>query len=154
MVGRLDSLADRMRALWNRPFQKSQDRLVPQGGQMRHAAKLLGVCSGLFALTTVTAALASERGQVRANGMTIAFESFGSPDRETVLLVAGTGMQLTGWPIQLCEELVSRGYRVVIYDNRDIGLSTRLDAAGKPDFAAVVQASMAGKPAPLSYTLY
>src|SRR5262249_13550619 len=116
MVGRLDSLADRMRALRNRPSQKSQDRLVPQGGQMRHAAKLLGVCSGLFGLTT-TAALASEQRQVQANGMTIAYKSFGSPNRDTVLLVAGTGMQLTGWPTQLCEELVSRGYRVIIYDN-------------------------------------
>jgi pimeloyl-ACP methyl ester carboxylesterase len=90
-----------------------------------------------------------EQGQVQANGITIAYESFGSPDRETVLLVAGTGMQLTGWPIQLCQELESRGYRVVIYDNRDIGLSIRLNAEGKPDFAAVVQVSMGGKPAPV-----
>src|SRR5215470_15477932 len=63
-------------------------------------------------------------------------------------------MQLTGWPLQLCEELVSRGYRVAIYDNRDSGLSTKFNAEGKPDFAAVVQASISGKPAPLPYTLY
>jgi pimeloyl-ACP methyl ester carboxylesterase len=121
---------------------------------MRNASRLIGVCGGLFALTTMTGAPAPQQGQAQANGITIAYESFGSPDRETVLLIAGTGMQLTGWPIELCQELVSRGYRVVRYDNRDIGLSTRLNAERKPDFAAVVQASKAGKPAPLSYTLY
>jgi hypothetical protein len=55
-------------------------------------------------------------------------------------------MQLTGWPVDLCQELVAQGYRVVKYDNRDIGLSTKFNAAGKPDFVAVVQAAMAAKP--------
>ena len=93
-------------------------------------------------------------GQVQANGITIAYESFSPADRETVLLIMGTGGQLTMWPVELCEELVKRGYRVIIYDNRDVGLSTRFGAAGEPDFAAVVSAAGAGKPAPLAYTLY
>jgi pimeloyl-ACP methyl ester carboxylesterase len=121
---------------------------------MRNAAKLIGICGDLVALTALIGAPAPQQGQVHANGISIAYETFGSPDRETVLLVAGTGMQLTGWPVQLCQELVNRGYRVVIYDNRDIGLSTKFNSKGKPDFAAVVQAAMAGKPAPLPYTLY
>jgi pimeloyl-ACP methyl ester carboxylesterase len=90
---------------------------------------------------------------VNANGITIAYESFGPTDRETVLLIMGNGSQLTAWPVELCEELVKRGYRVVIYDNRDVGLSTRFDAAGVPDPKAVIEARMAGKPAPLPYTL-
>src|SRR5262245_54770097 len=145
MVSRPDSLSDRMRAPGRRPFQKPRGGLVRQGGQMRSALKRLGLCGCLFALTAITAAPAPEQGQVHANGITIAYESFGAPDRETVLLIAGTGMQLTGWPIQLCQELVRRGYRVVIYDNRDIGLSTKFNAAGKPDFGAVMQAARAGK---------
>jgi hypothetical protein len=48
--------------------------------------------------------------------------------------------------------LVSRGYRVVIYDNRDIGVSSKFDALDMRDFAAVVQAAIAGKPAPLPST--
>jgi pimeloyl-ACP methyl ester carboxylesterase len=63
-------------------------------------------------------------------------------------------MQLTGWPKELCDELVNRGYRVIIYDNRDTGLSTKFEAAGMPDFAAVIKAAASGKPAPLPYTLY
>jgi pimeloyl-ACP methyl ester carboxylesterase len=94
------------------------------------------------------------KGQVKTNGITIAYESFGSEDQETVLLIMGTGAQLTVWPIELCQELVKRGYRVIRYDNRDVGLSTRFEAAGMPDLPAVVAAAQAGKPAPLAYTLY
>jgi len=97
---------------------------------------------------------AGKTGAVHANGVTIAYESFGAADRDTVLLIAGSAMQLTGWPAELCHELVKRGYRVIIYDNRDIGLSTKFDAAGVPDFGAVAKAAAEHKPAPLPYTLY
>jgi pimeloyl-ACP methyl ester carboxylesterase len=121
---------------------------------MRNTSKLLCVYTGLYILNPLNGAPVSPQDHVQANEIAIAYQSFGSTDRETVLLIAGTGMQLTGWPVQLCEELVKRNYRVVIYDNRDIGLSTKFEAAGKPDFGAVVQAAIAGKPAPLRYTLY
>jgi len=94
------------------------------------------------------------KGRVQANGITITYESFGPEDRETMLLIMGVSAQLTLWPVDLCEELVRRGYRVIRYDNRDIGLSTHFDAAGPPDFAAVMAAAQAGKPSPLPYTLY
>jgi pimeloyl-ACP methyl ester carboxylesterase len=97
--------------------------------------------------------IAEQTGQVQANGITIAYESFGTTDRETVLLIMGNGAQLTAWPIELCEELVKRGYRVVIYDNRDVGLSTKFTEAAAPDAKAVVEARMAGKPSPLPYSL-
>jgi pimeloyl-ACP methyl ester carboxylesterase len=70
-----------------------------------------------------------------------------------VLLIMGNGTQLTAWPIELIEELVRRGYRAVIYDNRDVGLSTKLDKAGIPDTRAVIEAKIAGKPSPLPYAL-
>src|SRR5262245_11851757 len=103
--------------------------------------------------SSVTARMPVTKGQVKANGITIAYESFGPEDRETVLLIMGASAQLTLWPVELCEELVNRGYRVIRYDNRDIGLSTHFDSAGPPDFAAVVAAAKAGKPSPLPYTL-
>jgi pimeloyl-ACP methyl ester carboxylesterase len=98
---------------------------------------------------------ATERreGQVKANGITIAYEDFGPKDREAMLLIMGNGTQLTAWPFELIEELVRKGYRVVIYDNRDVGLSTKFDKAGVPDAKSVIEAQIAGKPSPLPYTL-
>jgi len=90
---------------------------------------------------------------VKANGITIAYESFGSKKKETVLLIMGTGEQLTAYPVELCEELVRRGYRVIRYDNRDVGLSTKFEAAGKPDYAAIDRALKAGQTPPLPYTV-
>jgi pimeloyl-ACP methyl ester carboxylesterase len=92
-------------------------------------------------------------GQVEANGITIAYESFGATNRETILLIPGTGMQLVDWPIELVEELVARGYRVVRFDNRDIGLSTKHTEAGLPDNEAIGEAIEAGEPVPMPYTL-
>jgi pimeloyl-ACP methyl ester carboxylesterase len=101
----------------------------------------------------VSGEAAHETGFVEANGITIAYESFGSPDRETVLLIGGTGEQLIDSPIELVEALRERGYRVVRFDNRDAGLSTKFDAAGYPDANAIGQALAEGRPAPIPYTL-
>jgi pimeloyl-ACP methyl ester carboxylesterase/heat shock protein HslJ len=94
-----------------------------------------------------------EVGQVQANGITIAYESFGSAEDETILLIAGTGQQLVGWPIELVDALVERGYRVVRFDNRDIGLSTKLTDAGIPDVTAVGKALQEGKTPTIPYSV-
>jgi pimeloyl-ACP methyl ester carboxylesterase len=65
--------------------------------------------------------------KVHANGIEIEYESFGSERDETVLLIMGLGAQLTQWPDALCDELVTRGYRVIRFDNRDVGLSSRIE---------------------------
>jgi pimeloyl-ACP methyl ester carboxylesterase len=59
-------------------------------------------------------------------GITLAYEEFGAADAEPIVLVAGLGMQLQSWPDPFCEQLVTRGYRVVRFDNRDIGRSTHM----------------------------
>jgi pimeloyl-ACP methyl ester carboxylesterase len=92
-------------------------------------------------------------GEVEANGITIAYESYGSAEDEAILLIAGVGMPLAGWPIELVEELTNRGYRVVRFDNRDVGLSTKMSEAGLPDEEAIAAALEAGEPAPMPYTL-
>src|SRR5690554_3748304 len=69
-----------------------------------------------------------QKGVVNANGIDIAYESFGDPEDETVLMIHGIGSQLIEWPREFCESLAERGYRVIIFDNRDVGLSTRLDS--------------------------
>ncbi|HPU16400.1 MAG TPA: alpha/beta hydrolase [Polymorphobacter sp.] len=91
---------------------------------------------------------------ITANGITLEYETFGSPSATPLLLVMGLGAQLTLWPIELCEALVARGYYVIRYDNRDVGLSTKFDAAGIPEVQAIIMAMMSGKPVNVPYTLH
>lgn len=63
--------------------------------------------------------------QAATNGITIEYETYG--DGEPLLLVMGLGGQLTDWPQGFIDALVGAGFRVVIFDNRDIGLSTEFD---------------------------
>ena len=91
--------------------------------------------------------------QVKSNGIHLEYESFGPEDREAILLIMGLGAQLTMWPVELCEELVKRGYRVIRYDNRDVGLSYKFDDLGMPDMTAIFGALMAGKTATAPYAL-
>ena len=91
--------------------------------------------------------------QVQANGISIEYESLGPQDAPVILLIMGLGAQLTRWPQQFCEKLAGRGYRVVRFDNRDIGLSTRFDAAPVPDLGQIIAARMAGRPADVPYML-
>ena len=119
-------------------------------------ATLLG-CTSLSPHATVPQAPASpdaNTGEVAANGITIAYESFGPTAGETILLIGGVGMQLVDWPLELVDELVQRGYRVVRFDNRDVGRSTYMDEAGLPDAEAIGQALAAGEPAPLPYSFH
>lgn len=63
------------------------------------------------------------------NGITIEYEVHGDPDAPPLLLVMGLGGQLVGWPTEFVEQLAAAGpFRVVRYDNRDVGLSTHVDA--------------------------
>ncbi len=91
--------------------------------------------------------------QISANGIDIEYERFGPEDRETVLLIMGLSAQLTLWPVELCDELVSRGYHVIRFDNRDIGLSTKFEEAGTPDMAALVGALLMGNKPKAPYSL-
>jgi pimeloyl-ACP methyl ester carboxylesterase len=57
----------------------------------------------------------------------IAYETFGDANPEAVILINGLGSQMTRWPVDFCERLAARGYRVIRLDNRDVGLSSWLD---------------------------
>ncbi len=56
------------------------------------------------------------------------YETFGPPDRPAVLLISGLGSQLLGWSDGLCEEIAARGFHVIRFDNRDVGLSTKQES--------------------------
>jgi pimeloyl-ACP methyl ester carboxylesterase len=71
--------------------------------------------------------------RVDANGIAIEVEDLGPPERPAVVLVMGLGMQLVAWPAAFVDTLVAAGYRVVRFDNRDIGLSQQFDHLGVPN---------------------
>src|SRR5262249_37837112 len=68
----------------------------------------------------------------QANGLSLEHEALGSPGDPAILLIMGLGVQMILWPDELCQMLVARGFRVIRFDNRDIGLSTKLDHLGVP----------------------
>ena len=63
-------------------------------------------------------------------GITICHESFGDPADPTALLIMGLGTQMIAWREDFCEQLAARGFHVVRFDNRDVGLSTHV--GGRP----------------------
>jgi pimeloyl-ACP methyl ester carboxylesterase len=89
--------------------------------------------------------------QLAANGITIEYDERGSGD--PLLLIMGLGAQMTRWPEGFCDRLAARGFRVIRFDNRDIGLSSKMDEAGLPDMAAILTAFAAGTQPPAAYTL-
>jgi pimeloyl-ACP methyl ester carboxylesterase len=74
---------------------------------------------------------------VRSNGLTISYETLGDPSDPALLLIMGLGAQLIDWPDEFCRLLADRGFHVIRFDNRDIGLSTWLDELPLPDLAAI-----------------
>ncbi|HEY2599214.1 MAG TPA: alpha/beta hydrolase [Candidatus Dormibacteraeota bacterium] len=74
--------------------------------------------------------------RLAANGIEIEYETFGDPKAVPLLLVSGLGSQLTSFDVEFCEQLRDRGFYVIRYDNRDAGLSTKMEAAGEPDLMA------------------
>jgi len=91
---------------------------------------------------------------VRANGITLHYDSFGAIDAEAMVLIAGLGTQMIRWPVPFCEALAARGYRVIRFDNRDAGLSTHLSHCPAPDFAALAAALARGQRPDVPYTLH
>jgi pimeloyl-ACP methyl ester carboxylesterase len=86
-------------------------------------------------------------------GIEIFYEDHGDPAHEVILLVMGLGAQLTLWPDELVEALVGEGFRVIRYDNRDIGLSQKMEGARAPSLPIQLLRKKIGFPARVPYTL-
>src|SRR5712692_9514921 len=82
--------------------------------------------------------------RANANGIEIEYETFGDRGGSPLLLIMGMGAQLLSWDEEFCAALADRGFFAIRYDNRDAGLSTRMEAAGPPDIAA----ALGGNPKP------
>jgi pimeloyl-ACP methyl ester carboxylesterase len=65
-----------------------------------------------------------------ANGIELEYDTFGSPDDPAVLLISGLGAQMITFHEDFCRELVERGHHVIRFDNRDVGLSTKVPEGG------------------------
>jgi pimeloyl-ACP methyl ester carboxylesterase len=89
----------------------------------------------------------------RANGIDIVYETFGKSGNRPLILIMGIGSQMVTWPTAFCEKLAAAGHFVVRFDNRDVGLSTKLDDAGIPNIWEVVAAVQAGGQINVPYLL-
>ena len=89
----------------------------------------------------------------QANGIELCFDTFGDPRARPLLLIMGLAAQMIAWDDEFCTQLAGHGYRVIRFDNRDIGLSTRLEKAGVPDIPAIFMDALQGKPVKSAYLL-
>lgn len=91
--------------------------------------------------------------QIEANGLTLTYDTFGSPEAPPLLLIMGLGAQMISWPSELCQQLALSGYWVIRYDNRDIGRSTKFEEAGVPNPGWMLIKSLLGLPIKAPYLL-
>ena len=85
-----------------------------------------------------------------ANGIEICYDTFGQPVNPALLLVMGLGGQMTAWEPDFCDALANAGFHVIRFDNRDTGLSTKMESAPTPDIGK----AMTGDMSSASYTLW
>lgn len=96
----------------------------------------------------------SDQGFAQVNDIRIAYDTFGDPSARPLLLVMHLGGQLINWDEAFCAQLAARGYWLIRFDNRDVGLSTSFDDAGIPDIAQLTEAQKRGEALQTPYTLY
>ena len=87
-----------------------------------------------------------------SNGLEIWYETIGDPADVPLLLVMGLGAQAISWDIDFCQTLADRGFYVIRFDNRDVGLSTKVES-DQIDFAAQFVKAFAGEAIEAPYVL-
>lgn len=91
---------------------------------------------------------------IEANGIRIAYDALGDPRGEPILLINGLGLQLISWPEGFCHGLTNEGFRLIRFDNRDSGLSSKMNHYGKPNLQHAFFRSLFHLPMLSGYTLY
>jgi proline iminopeptidase len=92
-------------------------------------------------------------GFIRANGLKFAYDERGPASGPAVLLIMGLGTQMIFWPDVFCDRLVAAGFRVIRFDNRDCGLSSRVSAARNIRLSSLLLNAFMGRPLKVPYTL-
>ena len=87
----------------------------------------------------------------QANGIELYYDTLGESDDPPLLLIMGLGAQAIAWSEEFCQGFVDRGFFVIRFDNRDIGLSTKFE--GTPNLMTLAMAAMSGQPVEAPYTI-
>ncbi len=90
---------------------------------------------------------------INANDINLYYEANGPADAPVILLVMGLGAQMIAWPDAMIQALVAKGFRVIHYDNRDVGMSQRMEGAAAPNLVWSMFKARLGLPVRVAYTL-
>ncbi len=85
-----------------------------------------------------------------SNGTSLFYETFGNAADPALLLVMGLGAQMTLWDDEFCAALAAKGFHVIRFDNRDVGLSSKIESAPAPELGK----AFAGDFSSAGYTLW
>ena len=90
---------------------------------------------------------------ITANNIELAYDEFGDTNNPVILLIMGLGTQVMAWPEAFCEQLATAGFRVIRFDNRDIGLSQKMSHTPVPNLPKLMIKSRFGLKFQVPYTL-
>ena len=90
---------------------------------------------------------------INVNNIKIEYETLGDPTSEPLLMILGNNAQLTYWDVDFCKQLADQGFWVIIFDNRDVGLSTKFDDF-KPNLTQFFMDLQQGKEVEVAYTIF
>jgi pimeloyl-ACP methyl ester carboxylesterase len=95
-------------------------------------------------------------GIAKANGLELVYEDWGDINHPPIVLIMGLSAQMLLWPDGFCEQLVHQGYRVIRFDNRDIGLSTKIKSKGPhiKDWVLMARAQLGLRTPQVPYSLH
>jgi len=91
-----------------------------------------------------------------ANGLSLCYEIFEAAEKKSdtpIIFIRGLGTQMIQWPQAFIDFFTTAGLDVIVFDNRDVGESSKLDAAGVPDIMALLAGAEAGASFPVPYQL-
>jgi len=91
--------------------------------------------------------------KAKANNIELEYETFGDPSSKPLLFVMGLGAQMIAWDEEFCMMFVDKGFYVIRFDNRDVGLSTKFEEAGVPDIMKEFMARQRGETISPPYTV-
>jgi pimeloyl-ACP methyl ester carboxylesterase len=89
----------------------------------------------------------------RANGINLCYEIFGEASAEPMLLIMGLGGQMVLWDDAFCEQIAARGFRVIRFDNRDVGQSSKLTGGKRLTWLELLKLRFLKIPVTAPYTL-
>lgn len=90
---------------------------------------------------------------VKANGILIEYDTFGDESNPALLLVMGLGAQMILWDRDFCEQLARKGFHVIRFDNRDVGLTEKMEDMGVPNVLEAIKKAMKGEEVESPYSL-